>query len=153
MAQDRYLIIGLGRFGAALAESLAEQGAEVIAVDRDMAMVDAVKQKVAYALELDASDPQALLSVDPLKCKAAIVAIGENFEATVLTLAALKEVGVRDIVARSRSARESRILQAVGATEVIELEAEMGRTFGRRLAGRRDGQALPVGDAIKQYVK
>ncbi len=152
MAQDRYLIIGLGRFGAALAESLAEQGAEVIAVDRDMAMVDAVKQRVAYALELDATDPQALLSVDPLKCRAAIVAIGENFEATVLTLAALKEVGVRDIIARSRSARESRILQAVGATEVIELEAEMGRTFGRRLI-RPDAQQLAVGEAVKSYTR
>ena len=54
MAQARYLIIGLGRFGAALAETLAEQGAEVIAVDRDMAMIDAVKSKVAYAIELDA---------------------------------------------------------------------------------------------------
>jgi trk system potassium uptake protein TrkA len=150
MAQARYLIIGLGRFGAALAESLAEQGAEVIAVDRDMAMVDAVKSKVAYAIELDATDPQALLSVDPLKCRAAIVAIGENFEATVLTLAALKEVGVRDIIARSRSARESRILQAVGATEIIELEYEMGRTFGKRLTGRADGQpALPAGQALK----
>lgn len=152
MAQDRYLIIGLGRFGAALAESLAEQGAEVIAVDRDMAMVDAVKQRVAYALELDATDPQALLSVDPLKCRAAIVAIGENFEATVLTLAALKEVGVRDIIARSRSARESRILQAVGATEIIELEAEMGRTFGRRLT-HPEAQQLPVGQAIKAYAR
>jgi trk system potassium uptake protein TrkA len=150
MAQARYLIIGLGRFGAALAESLAEQGAEVIAVDRDMAMVDAVKSKVAYAIELDATDPQALLSIDPLKCRAAIVAIGENFEATVLTLAALKEVGVRDIIARSRSARESRILQAVGATEVIELEYEMGRTFGNRLTGRGDGQpALSGSQALK----
>ena len=147
MAQSRYLIIGLGRFGAALAESLAEQGAEVIAVDRDMAMVDAVKQKVAYAIELDASDPQALLSVEPVRCRAAIVAIGENFEATVMTIAALKEVGVRDIVARSRSARESRILQAVGATQVIELEVEMGRTFGRRLFGGPEG--LPAGQALK----
>ena len=81
MAQSRYLIIGLGRFGAALAESLAEQGAEVIAIDRDMAMVDAVKQKVAYAIELDATDPQALLSVDPLKCRTAIVAIGDRKDA------------------------------------------------------------------------
>lgn len=151
MAQSRYLIIGLGRFGAALAESLAQQGAEVIAVDRDMAAVDAVKSKVAYAIELDATDPQALLAVDPLKCRSVIVAIGENFEATVLTLAALRELGVRDIVARSRSARESRILTAVGATEVIELEAEMGRTFGKHLAGRPEGslQALP-GEAVRR---
>jgi len=131
---DRYLIIGLGRFGAALAESLSERGAEVIAVDTNMAEVEAVKRKVAYAIELDATDPAALQSVDPLRCKAVIVAIGENFEATVLTLAALREVGVKEIVARARSAREARILLAVGATEIIELEAEMGRTYGHKLA-------------------
>lgn len=136
MSSARYLIIGLGRFGAALAESLGEQGAEVIAVDNNMAMVEAVKRKVAYAIELDATDPAALQSVDPLRCKAAIVAIGENFEATVLTLAALREVGVREIIARARTAREARILQAVGATEIIELETEMGRMFGRRLGGK-----------------
>lgn len=152
MSSPRYLVIGLGRFGTALAHALAEAGAEVIAVDSDMANVEAVKSRVAYAIQLDATDPEALRSVDCVSCKSVIVAIGENFEATVLTLAALKEVGVRDIIARSRSARESRILQAVGATEVIELEAEMGRTFGRRLT-RPEAQQLPVGDAIKQYGK
>lgn len=139
---DRYLIIGLGRFGAALAESLSERGAEVIAVDTNMAEVEAVKRKVAYALELDATDPAALQSVDPLRCKAVIVAIGENFEATVLTLAALREVGVKEIVARARSAREARILLAVGATEIIELEAEMGRTYGHKLAVKGAEAAL-----------
>jgi trk system potassium uptake protein len=144
----RYLIIGLGRFGAALAESLSEQGAEVIAVDTNMAEVEAVKRKVAYAIELDATDPAALLSVDPLRCKAVIVAIGENFEATVLTLAALREVGVKDIVARARSAREARILQAVGATEIIELEAEMGRAYGHRLAVKAAESALAPGKTL-----
>ncbi|MBA3549576.1 MAG: TrkA family potassium uptake protein [Nannocystis sp.] len=136
MSSQRYLIIGLGRFGAALAESLSEQGAEVIAIDNRMTEVEAVKRKVAFALELDATDPVALQSVDPLKCTAVIVAIGENFEATVLTMAALREVGVTNIIARARSAREARILQAVGASEIIELETEMGRMFGRRLVGK-----------------
>ena len=67
---QRYLVIGLGRFGAALAESLSEQGAEVIAVDNRMQEVEAVKRKVAFALELDATDPLALQSVEPLRCTA-----------------------------------------------------------------------------------
>jgi trk system potassium uptake protein TrkA len=91
---------------------------------------------VAFALELDATDPLALQSVEPLRCTAVIVAIGENFEATVLTMAALREIGVRNIIARARSSREARILQAVGASEIIELETEMGRMFGRRLSSK-----------------
>jgi trk system potassium uptake protein TrkA len=136
MSSQRYLVIGLGRFGAALAESLSEQGNEVIAVDNHMNEVEAIKRKVAFALELDATDPIALQAVEPLRCTAVIVAIGENFEATVLTMAALRELGVQKIIARARSAREARILQAVGATEIIELETEMGRMFGRRLSGK-----------------
>jgi trk system potassium uptake protein TrkA len=152
---QRYLIIGLGRFGAALAESLSEQGAEVIAVDNRMQEVEAIKRKVAFALELDATDPLALQSVEPQRCTQVIVAIGENFEATVLTMAALREIGVQNIIARARTAREARILQAVGATEIIELETEMGRMFGRKLAAVAAGgpvapQALPqVSKTIK----
>ena len=75
MAQ-RILVIGLGRFGSALAESLAQQGCEVVAVDADMDSVDAIKSKVTYALELDSSDPTALRAIEPQNCNAAVVAIG-----------------------------------------------------------------------------
>jgi Trk K+ transport system NAD-binding subunit len=63
----------------------------------------------------------------------------------VLTLAALREVGVKNIIARARTEREARILQAVGATEIIELEAEMGRTYGHKLAVKAAEAALPPG--------
>jgi len=134
----RYLVIGLGRFGSAVAEALAQHGAEVVAVDNDMANVEAVKDRVTFAIELDATDPMALRSIEATNCNGAIVAIGENFEANVLTVAALKEVGVQNIIGRARSPRHARILAAVGANRVIELEAEMGRAVGRNLAQDAD---------------
>ncbi|MEZ4449372.1 MAG: NAD-binding protein [Nannocystaceae bacterium] len=130
---DRYLVIGLGRFGMAVAVALTDAGAEVIALDSDMNLVEAIKNRVAYAIQLDAADPQALRSVDAHSCKSVIVAIGENFEAAVLCVAALKEIGVGHVIARAISQRQARILNAVGASEVIEIEAEMGKTLGKRL--------------------
>jgi trk system potassium uptake protein TrkA len=107
----RVLVIGLGRFGSSLAESLAQSGCEVIAVDNDMSHIDAIKQKVAYALELDATDPNALRSVDAHTCHAAVVAV---------------------------TTRHGRILLAAGASRVVEIESEMGRALGRELAGGAD---------------
>jgi trk system potassium uptake protein TrkA len=137
-AGKRYLVIGLGRFGQALAEELSAQGAEVFACDMNMANVEAVKDRVAMAAQLDASDPEALRGIDAAVAQAAIVAIGENFEATVLCVAALKEVGVTRVIARARTAMQARILVAVGASQVIELESEMGRRLGQTLAHTDD---------------
>ncbi|MFO0633598.1 MAG: TrkA family potassium uptake protein [Nannocystaceae bacterium] len=134
----RILVIGLGRFGAAVAESLAQHGCEVVAVDNDMNHIDAIKSKVTYALELDATDPAALRAVDPHNCHAAVVAVGENFEGAVLTVAALRELGVQLVIARAITPRHGRILMAAGANRVIEIEAEMGRALGRELAGGSD---------------
>jgi len=134
MAQ-RILVIGLGRFGTALAESLAQQGCEVVAVDSDMDAVDTIKNKVTYALALDSSDPIALGAIEPQSCNSAIVAIGENFEAAVLSVVALKDLGVANIIARAPSARHARIFLAAGAHRVLELETEMGRALARQLAG------------------
>ena len=130
----RFLVIGLGRFGSALAVGLAERGCEVVAVDRRMDFVEAIKDQVAYALELDATDLAALRGIDAPNCLAAIVAMGEDFEATVLTVAALKECGVKRVIARAGDARKARILRAVGAEETIAVETEVGRRLAQSLA-------------------
>jgi trk system potassium uptake protein TrkA len=130
----RFLVIGLGRFGSALAVGLASHGADVLAVDRRMDFVDSVKSKVAYALELDATDPAALRAVDAGSCAVAVVAVGEDFESAVLSVAALKEIGVPKVIARARNPRQARILRAVGADEVIEVESEVGRRLAENLA-------------------
>lgn len=144
----RILVIGLGRFGSALAEQLSQQGCEVVAVDNDMSHVDAIKHKVTYALELDATDPQALRSVDPHTCAVAIVAVGENFEGAVLSVAALRELGVQHVVARAITPRHGRILLAAGANRVIEIESEMGRALGRELAHGSDPATHAAAAAI-----
>lgn len=133
----RYLVIGLGRFGTALALRLAEQGVEVIAVDSELEYVDAVKDRIGHALQLDSTDPAALQAVDARSCTVAIVAMGEGFEAAVLTVAALKECGVPRVLARARNPRHARILKAVGADETIEVESEVGRRLAESLAKKR----------------
>ena len=132
----RILIVGLGRFGTALAESLGGLGFEVIAVDADMAAVELVRERVAYAIQLDGTDPEALRSIEASTCQTAIVTMGESFEAAVLAVAALREIGVPEVVVRSRSRSQTRILSAVGAAQVVEIEAEMGRRLAETLAAR-----------------
>ena len=130
----RILVIGLGRFGTALALGLSERGCDVIAVDKRMEMIEPVKDKLSFVVELDATETEALAAIDAKSCSAAVVAIGDSFEQTVLTVAALKECGVARVIARSRDKRQSRILRAVGASDVVEVETEVGRRYAEDLA-------------------
>jgi len=131
----RFLVIGLGRFGRSLAETLSSEGGEVIAIDAEMHRVEEIKEKVPHAVQLDGTDPDALKSVGADRVDTAIVAIGENFEASVVTTAILKELGVKEIIVRAYTKREERILQLIGATRVIFVEDEMGRRFGKTFCG------------------
>ena len=128
-----FLVIGLGRFGRAVAEGLAEAGGEVIAVDTDMSLVEAVRDRVAVAAQVDRLEVDTLRALDAADVDAAVVAIGEDFAAEVLTVASLKELGIQTIVARANSERERRILELVGATRVISIEAETGHRVARSL--------------------
>jgi len=136
MAKRRYLVIGLGRFGTALATGLSSAGCEVVAVDRSMEFVEPVKDRVAYAIELDATDTTALRSIDARSCEAAIIAMGGDFEASVMSVLALKDAGVLRVIARARDGRQARVLRSVGASEVIEVESEVGRQLAQRLLER-----------------
>jgi trk system potassium uptake protein TrkA len=134
MAQ-RVLVVGLGRFGSTLAQGLGELGCEVVGVDLRMEFVEANKNDVAWALALDATDPAALRSIEAGSCAVAVVAMGEDFEAEILSVSALKECGVARVIARAHDSRQARILRAVGADEVIEVESEIGRRLATTLAG------------------
>jgi len=129
----RFLVIGLGRFGSALAEALAQAGGEIIAVDERMELVEAVKDKVAYAAQLDSMEIESIKAIGAKDVDVAIIAIGEDFEASVLTTAILKELGVKEIIARASTDREKKILELVGATKAISIEAEMGKRLARAL--------------------
>lgn len=133
----RFLVIGLGRFGMSLAETLYTGREEVIAVDADMDRIEQMKDRVSHVVQLDSTDPDALKSIGADQVDTAVVAIGENFEASVVTTAILKELGIEEIIVRAYTEREKKILQLIGATRVLFVEDEMGRRTGKAISGSR----------------
>lgn len=148
-----FTVIGLGQFGRQLAVSLAQHGAEVLAVDSDMAKVEEIKDVVSRAARADASNEDALRALGVGESAAAIVALGEaDFEDAVLAVAALKQLGVPRIVARSSTRQRGRILSHVGAHQVIFPEVQMAEQLARALSspGVVEELSLPSGHTIAE---
>jgi len=131
----KFAVIGLGRFGGTVAQSLAERGAEVIAVDKDGKLVDKFAEIVDLAVRLDSTDEEALKSQGINQVDVAIVSIGD-FEASVLTTALLKRLGVPMVITRASQTAsdiQDRILSLVGADRVVLPEMEMGKRLAKNL--------------------
>ena len=120
------MVIGLGRFGAAAARELMALGHEVLAIDDSETKVNEIAPDVTHALELDASDEQALRDVGAADFEHAIVAISSNTEASIFATMALKNLGVGNVVAKAANPLHGRILERVGASRVVYPEREMG---------------------------
>jgi len=133
---ERVVVVGLGKFGRALVETLAQRGADVLAIDRDMELVQEAADSLPAVVQADATDLEALRSAGVRGASAAVVAIGDDFQAAVLATSVLRELGVERITARANSEREARILRLVGATEVVSIEQEMGRRLAISLLGK-----------------
>jgi len=128
-----FAVIGLGRFGAAVARRLARQNRSVLVVDRNPTKVDALSSDVDAAVCANVTDEAAFaeLKLDRFPC--VVVAIGsESIEHSILATALLKQSGVPRIVARAVNDLHGRVLRAIGAHEIVNPEAEMGE----RVAGR-----------------
>ncbi|HEY3500409.1 MAG TPA: TrkA family potassium uptake protein [Polyangiaceae bacterium] len=119
-------MIGLGRFGGALANELWDTGCELVVVDKDPEAIDAFKSKAAAAFVADANDPGVLENIGAKEVDVAVVTSGEDFEATVLAVSQLSQMKVKTIFARAASDRQAHVLRAVGATRAIQVEDEMG---------------------------
>lgn len=132
---DAVAVIGLGRFGSRLARRLHEAGREVIALDRDRAAVERIRDSVRHSVVLDATDSEALKGKGVAQVGVAFVAMGEDFEASVLATVTLRELGVPRIIARARSTRAARVLRAVGAENVVMPEDEAADRWADRLLG------------------
>ena len=130
---ERFAVIGLGRFGMRLATLLADAGAEVIAVDSRRDLVDDVRDRVALAVCLDATDAEALKSQGIDKVDVAIVGVGRSFEDNVLTTVTLKEIGVPQVISRATSRVRAEILTRIGADDVVNPEKEAAERWTNRL--------------------
>jgi len=130
---ERFAVIGLGRFGSRLATSLADAGAEVIAVDRSRQLVEEIKDRVTLAVCLDATDEQALLAQGIDKVDVAVVGIGAAFEDNVLTTVILKQIGVPRVISRATTPVRAQILSRVGADDIVNPEQESADRWSDRL--------------------
>jgi trk system potassium uptake protein TrkA len=120
------LVIGLGRFGMAAARELMALGNEVLAIDSSEARVNEIAPEVTHAIELDASDEDALRAVGAGEFQHAIVAISTNVEASIFATMALKNLGVGNVIAKAATPLHGTILERVGADRVVYPEREMG---------------------------
>lgn len=133
MNNRKFAVIGLGYFGLNLALRLVEEGAEVIAVDRDEQRVDHLRDKVSYVVCMDTTDIRALQRLGLRDMDAVIVAIGENFQGSLLTTALLQEIGVERIINRVTSPTHERLLKLMNITELLVPEAEAASQLVKRL--------------------
>jgi trk system potassium uptake protein TrkA len=130
------LVIGLGRFGSALALTLTDLGVEVMAIDVNGALVQRYADRLTHTVEADSTDEDALRQLGVTDFRRAVVGIGEHMEASILTVSLLAELGVREIWAQAVSKEHARILQRIGAHHVIAPEADMGVRVAHLVGGR-----------------
>lgn len=129
-----YAVVGLGKFGFHIAKGLAEQGLSVIAADNDAEKVRQVGDYVEDAIVLDSTDIKALEDSGIAKADVVIVSIGENIEASTLTVMSLIDLGVKQVIAKAISVLHGKILTRLGAYKVIHPEREAAMRLVKSIA-------------------
>lgn len=142
------LVVGLGRFGTALAGELTVLGHDVMGVDHDPERIEYLQGDLDNLYALDATDPIALDQVGAGDMAHAVVAIGDDVEASILAAAALVEIGLPDIWAKAITERHATILQKIGAHHVVFPERDMGH----RVAHLVTGEALDYIELDEDFV-
>ena len=141
----RFAVIGLGRFGQKLAIALAMSGAEVIAIDKDRDQIELLADQVSHAVRLDSTDEEALKAQGVDKVDVAIIGIGQNtggFEAAILTVVNLRQMGIKQIYARAEDLIAGEVFSKVGATEVIYPEIESAQRWAYKLIAPQIGEKI-----------
>jgi trk system potassium uptake protein TrkA len=133
---DPVLVVGLGRYGSALALELTRRGTEVLAIDNRPRVVESMSGQLAHVVTADATDMDTLHQLNAHDFYRAVVAIGSSIEASVLVTSLLVDLGVEDIWAKAISPQHGRILQRVGAHHVVSPEHDMGERTAHLVSGR-----------------
>jgi trk system potassium uptake protein TrkA len=143
--RHQVLVIGLGRFGTAVALELSALGHEVLALDQDEGVVNELAPKVTHAVQVDAADEDALRAVGAGDFRFAVVAISSAAEASIFATMALHDLGVGTIVAKAGDHLHGEILRRVGATRVVYPEREAGARVAHLFAVPHVVDYLDVG--------
>jgi trk system potassium uptake protein TrkA len=139
-------VIGLGRFGYHVARTLAQGGAEVIACDVDEERVKEISEYVSLAYVLDATDAKALKESGIANVDVAVVSVGENIEASILIVVQLKELGVKEIVAKAVNPLHGKVLEKLGVDRVVYPEKEMAIRVAHSLLAGEFIEEIPIGE-------
>lgn len=143
------LVLGLGRFGGAVAETLCKLDIEVLGVDKDPVLVREFSDSLTHVVEADTTDVEALRQLGAEDFAKAIVAIGTDIQASILTTLVVADLGIDRIWAKAITPDHGRILDRVGATSVIFPEKDMGERIAHVVGGRMiDYMALDQGFAL-----
>lgn len=126
MKRKEFLVAGLGRFGTSVAITLKKSGCQVLAVDKDEEKIEDILKEVTHAVTADVTDPDQLKDLGVKNYDGAIIAIGSEFETSILATILIKEMGIPFVLAKASSDVQARILKKVGADKIILPEKEMG---------------------------
>lgn len=138
----KFCVIGLGRFGSNLANFLADQGNEVLAIDKNELIVNSIKDNVTQAICANITDSNSLFQVGIEDIQTVIVAVGEDFaQSTLITALLKKELKTPFVIARAINGIHETVLKLVGADQVILLEKEMAHKIAEKLS-------MPIGDVV-----
>ena len=133
MAKKDFLVIGLGQFGMSVAKTLARQGYGVIAIDKNKEHVQEIAEDVEYAVVGDGTDPQLLETLGLERLYAAVIAVTNDMETSIMATITVKEMGVRKVVVKAISDMHEKIVLKLGADSVVFPERFMGERTAKNL--------------------
>ena len=139
----QFIVLGLGRFGSAVATTLVELGHEVLGVDNDEERVNDLKDEITQAVQADITEERVLKELGVKNFDAAIVSIGTDLEASVLVTMMLKEMGLKYIIAKAQNNLHAKILKKIGVDKVVFPERDMGKRIAHNL----------ITPNIKEYIE
>ena len=125
----KYLVIGLGNFGMTLAQTLTDNGHEVIGIDHDSHKVELIKDRIAFAYIMDATNQLALRSLPLSDIDCTVVAIGQSMDHSLRTVAALKQMNIGTIYARALDSTHKSILEAMNVSKIFIPESYAAKLF------------------------
>jgi trk system potassium uptake protein len=129
----QFIVVGLGRFGSSVARTLAEHGHNVLAIDINEEKVQELANIVTHAVEADSTDEDALKTLGVRNFDVAVVSIGENIHANILSTLILKELGVPYVIVKAQDTLHGKVLTKVGADRVVYPERDMGIRIAHNL--------------------
>ena len=131
--RKQVLVVGLGRFGSAIARTLCEDGVQVLAVDRSASLVEAHRELLTQVVQADSMDRETMLALGAAEFETAFVTIGDDIKASCVTVMLLKELGVKHVVAKAADDFHGRMLEKLGADKIVFPERDMGRRIAHNL--------------------